>query len=174
MTDRPISDDELLDVAKYALKTADESVSEQYLEVQSIRLRASFLITANALTSTLFATLLSDDYNIDFYIAMAVVSFVVCNYFCIYLMLPKGSWRIGKYGKLIVEDYIDLNDRVHPTVSFSILAIKADEDQMKNETIVEAAHDAFFYAMIFFVVSSIFWLVYFGLVHEVIKSMRIQ
>ena len=87
------SEDDLLEVARYALKTGDESVSEQYEEVQSVRLRASFLVTLNALSSTLFViSSCPSQFLSVYYSVLAVMSFVVCN--ILSLLVDAAFWEL--------------------------------------------------------------------------------
>ena len=69
----PENIEDALEIAKYSLKTGDESVTEQYEEVQSVRLRASFLITVNALSATLFAQLLPNTEKVSLLLALAIL-----------------------------------------------------------------------------------------------------
>ena len=156
-------DEDVLEIARYALKTSDESLTEQYDEVQSVRLRASFLITVNALSSTLFAQLLDAQLQIDFFLAAAVILFVVCNVVCLLVMMPSGTWRITKSGRKIVEQFLDTKPDLTAGEVLGILAIKADEDQVRNEGIVSAAHTQFFYAVVAFAASTVCWLFNLGI-----------
>lgn len=154
---------DLLEIARYALKTGDESVTEQYEEVQSVRLRASFLITVNALSSTLFSQFLNKPLETDILLAGAVIFFVACNLFSLLVMTPTGSWRITKRAGKIVEDFIDNNQGLSADQVFGILAIKTDEDQVKNERIVASAHSTFLFAVYTFAVSTVCWLLHLGI-----------
>lgn len=153
---------DLLEIARYALKTGDESVTEQYEEVQSIRLRASFLITVNALSSTLFSQFLGKPFETDILLAGAVIFFVACNVFALLVMMPNGTWRITKSAGRIVEDFIDNNPGLSAGQVFGILAIKTDEDQIRNERIVASAHSTFLFAVCTFAASTVCWLLHLG------------
>lgn len=152
-----LSEKDLLEVARYALKTGDESVTEQYQEVQSIRLRASFLITINALSATFFGQL-SAPIELDLLLALAVAMFVGCNLFCVLLMMPSGTWRITKSGGEIIESFTGRDHGLSAGEVLSILAIKTDEDQVKNEEIVRRTHDQFFAAIICYAFSTVAWI----------------
>lgn len=170
MTDLP--EDQLVKITEYALKTGDESVSEQYEEVQSIRLRASFLITANALSATLFSQFLPETMEMTLILAFAIVAFTISNFFCVFVMIPNSKWRITKSARQIIEDFVDADVNLTAGKILGVLAIKTDEDQLKNETIVSSAHSMFFFASFFFVVSNICWLFHLGALTAVLNGGR--
>lgn len=144
-------------IAAYALAVADKSVDEQYAEVQSVRLRASFLLTVNALSAAFFVQLTSIHASYAVLLSLAIASFCVCNLLCVYLMMPTGNWRITKSGGKIVDDFIDVSTPFSATQAFSVLAIKTDEDQTANEIVVRRAHSSFFFAVVVFVSGTISW-----------------
>ncbi|MBF9044662.1 hypothetical protein HKCCE4037_15060 [Rhodobacterales bacterium HKCCE4037] len=156
-----LPEDDLLEVARYALKTGDESVTEQYQEVQSVRLRASFLITVNALSATFFGQL-SAPVSVDLFLSFAVGMFVLSNVFCVLLMMPSGTWRITKSGGEIIDTFATGEHGLSAGKILSILAIKTDEDQVKNELIVRQTHDQFFAAAVCYAASTVAWLFHTG------------
>ncbi|WP_058239136.1 hypothetical protein [Shimia marina] len=163
---------DLLEIAKYALKTGDDSITEQYQEVQSVRLRASFLITINALSSALFVEI-TGSFVASFVTALAILGFVACNLFCIRVMIPSGDWRLTKSGGQIVRSFVDNNQHLKAYQVLGILAIKTDEDQTENEKIVRRAHENFRYASYSFAASTIFWIMNTGLLRYLMEGLTL-
>ena len=87
--------------------------------------------------------------------------------------MPSGRWRITKSGEKIVREFLDGEAKITAADTFAVLAIKTDEDQVKNERLVADAHSKFTFAVFAFAASTVLWLFELGIARVLAIGIKI-
>lgn len=144
-------------IAKYALDISDKSLHEQYVEVQSVRQRASYLVAINALSLTVFFQFMPKGNKLDLVVWGSLALWLVAITFCIVTMLPVGKWRLYQSGGDILRQFTEGEKRLPAHKAFAVMAVLRDRDIVANEPLVRRTHSLIFWGACFTVLQVLSW-----------------